>query len=182
MDKSNSTFTFRPKYFGYGKYLLIQSFLSIQLLKKLSFNIYFIIFSLYYFFSSNLWFVFCNSFSKNVPIISSPLKSLITYHHGTVFLTSLITNTSSDQFRTYPLAKMFLHYDILTWSPTLNLGSFLLFFVKVNICAWLYINRLHFALLYLFTISSNLSIYTFCDIEVIYLSISSCNHDLIDLM
>ena len=43
-------------------------------------------------------------------------------------------------------------------------------FIKVNIHAWVYINRFHFVLwyilLYLLTASSNLSIYTFSDIEV----------------
>ena len=49
------------------------------------------IYSLFLFFLitfSNIcsfWFSFCNSFSWNVPIISSPLKSLINYVYGTVF-------------------------------------------------------------------------------------------------
>ena len=34
---------------------------------------------------SSFWFSFCNSFSRNVPIISSPLKSSIKYVYGTVF-------------------------------------------------------------------------------------------------
>ena len=56
-------------------------------------------------------------------MICSLLRSLITYIHGTVFLTFLITKTSSDQFDVYPLAKIFLYFEILTWLPTLNLGS-----------------------------------------------------------
>ena len=38
LDKSNSTFTLYPKHFGCGKYSLIYilSFLSVELLKKLS--------------------------------------------------------------------------------------------------------------------------------------------------
>ena len=40
-------------------------------------------------------------------MISSPLRSLITYVNGTVFLTFLITETSSDKFGVYPLAKIF---------------------------------------------------------------------------
>ena len=47
----------------------------------------------------------------------------MTYVHGTVFLTSLIRKTSSDQFGVYRLAKIFLYFDVLTRSPTLNLGS-----------------------------------------------------------
>ena len=39
-----------------------------------------------------------------------------------VFLTSLITKTS-DQLGAYPLAKMFLHFEIRTRSSTLNLAS-----------------------------------------------------------
>ena len=38
------------------------------------------------------------------------------------FLILLIAKTSSDQFGVYPLAKIFLHFKIPTWSPTLNLG------------------------------------------------------------
>ena len=37
-----------------------------------------------------------------------------------------MTKTSSGQFVVHPLAKMFLYFDILTWSQTLNLGSLLL--------------------------------------------------------
>ena len=42
---------------------------------------------------------------------------------GTVFLILLTTKTSSNQFGVYPLAKMFLYFEILTSSPTLNLVS-----------------------------------------------------------
>ena len=57
--------------------------------------------------------------------MSSPLRSQDTelYVQDTEFLTFLITNTSSDQFGTYPFAKKFLSFDILTISPILNLGS-----------------------------------------------------------
>ena len=65
-------------------------------------------------------------FHKNVPTISSPLRSLITYVHGALFLTFLITKISSGQFGVYPLGKMFLYFDILTTSSILNLGSLLL--------------------------------------------------------
>ena len=50
------------------------------------------------------------------------MGSLITYVHGTLFLTSLLTKTSSDQFEVYPLAKMIFYFDIFAWSLTLNLG------------------------------------------------------------
>ena len=53
--------------------------------------------------------------------IYAPFRSLITYVHGTVFLIFLITEISSDQFGVQPLAKMFLYFDILIRSPTLNL-------------------------------------------------------------
>ena len=39
---------------------------------------------------------------------------MITYIHGTVFLTLLIIETSSDQFGMCPLAKIFLYLEILT--------------------------------------------------------------------
>ena len=35
---------------------------------------------------------------------TSPLRSLVTYVHGTVFLVLVITKTSSDQLEVYPLA------------------------------------------------------------------------------
>ena len=41
----------------------------------------------------------------------------------TVFLVLLIIKISSDEFDVYPLAKMFLHFEIFTRSPTLYLGS-----------------------------------------------------------
>ena len=75
------------------------------------------------------WIVFCSSFSKKVPTDFSPLRSLITYVHGTIFLTFLITKVSSDEFGVYALAKMFLYFYILTWSPILNSGSLSLTFL-----------------------------------------------------
>ena len=42
------------------------------------------------------------------------------------FSTTLITKISFDQLGAYPLVKMFLYLEILTWSPTLNLGFFYL--------------------------------------------------------
>ena len=40
-----------------------------------------------------------------------------------LYLYFFITKHSSDQFGVWPLAKMFLYFDILTWSSTINLGS-----------------------------------------------------------
>ena len=55
---------------------------------------------------------------------SSPFKSLTTQVQGNAFLILLTTKISSDQFGLYPLAKMFLYFEILALSPTLNLGFF----------------------------------------------------------
>ena len=79
------------------------------------------------------WFALCNSLSLNILTISSPLISLITHVHGTVFLTLLISKASSDQFATLSFAKIFLDFGIITLSPTLNLGPFLLIFVSKSI-------------------------------------------------
>ena len=38
------------------------------------------------------------SFAIQLPTVSSPLRSSITYVHGKVFLNFLITKTSSDKF------------------------------------------------------------------------------------
>ena len=104
------------------------------------------------------------------------VKLLIAYVYGTVFVTFFITRMSSNQCGNILFAKMFLYSDILTWSSTLNLGPFLFLFIKVNICTWLYIKWLNlmvlwYLLLYLLTVSSNLSIYTFFDIEVIFINL-----------
>ena len=40
-----------------------------------------------------------------------------------MFLTFLITETSSDQFGTQPFAKMSSYFDVLTISPILSSGS-----------------------------------------------------------
>ena len=63
--------------------------------------------------------------------------------------------------------KIVLWFDILTWTPPFNLGPYHLF-IKVNIYAWLYINRFHFngsvICIVLFIMSSNLLTYTFVDV------------------
>ena len=68
--------------------------------------------------------------------------------------------------------KMFLYFDILTWSWTLNLGFSLSFYLLKLIyvleftSACFILTILWYVLLYLFSILSNLSIYTFFEIEV----------------
>ena len=76
------------------------------------------------------------------------------------------------------LEKTFSYFDILTISPILNLGylslNFLLESVYVldfTLTGFILI-VLCYVLLYLFTISSNLSIYTFFETEGTYLKIS----------
>ena len=86
--------------YGLGKFWLIfiqwncnrlnytKSFLSIQLLNELSQPFHLTnnlspFFLITFFILNSCWLVFCSSFSKNVPIISWPFKSLITFSHGT---------------------------------------------------------------------------------------------------
>ena len=47
------------------------------------------------------------------------------YYKSEIYITNK-KKTSSDQFGAYSLAKIFLYFEILTWSPSLNLGYFLL--------------------------------------------------------
>ena len=121
------------------------SFLSIQLLNELLYHFY-LAYSLLPFFItfSVLNSVFYNYFSKIAPAISPPLSSLITYVHGTAFLTYLIRKTFSDQFGVWPFVKIIVYPDILTIPPISNLGSIIKFITRVNIGVWLYINRFHF--------------------------------------
>ena len=164
--------------YGFGKYWLI--FIEWNCIEENSLNVIFIYpaikWIIIYFpfdiqlvsFSSNYFFYpkfllgfFLQFFSWNVLIISSSLRSLMTYVHGTVFLTFLITKSSSDQFGVCPLAKLFLYFHILAWSPTWNIVSlsltclieliytlFLRSTVFILIVLW-------YVLLYSFTISSN---------------------------
>ena len=78
----------------------------------------------------------------NVPTISSLLRSLITYVHGTVFLTFFNHKNFLRTIWIIIVCKMFLYFYILTWSPILNLGSLLLTSI-VKTCVWFYINRFH---------------------------------------
>ena len=80
--------------------------------------------------------------------------------HGIAFLTFF---SKKHFFR--PFTKMYVYFDIPTWSP-----SSLLLSTKINISV--YIKRIHSTccmiciIYYSLTISSNLSIYTFSDIKV----------------
>ena len=82
------------------KLLLIQLFKELLWPFHLTYSL--LPFCLCYFFNSKLFLIrfFAILFHKNVPPISSPLRPLITDVHGTVFLTFLVTKTSSDQFGT----------------------------------------------------------------------------------
>ena len=72
-------------------------------------------------------------------------------------------------------AIMFLYFDILAWLPTSNLGSLSLSSTPKSIYVldftWIGFILVVLCVLWysLLTILPNLSIYTFCDIEVIYL-------------
>ena len=60
---------------------------------------------------------------------------------------NFLITTFSDQFGMWPWANMFLHFDFLALSPSLNLGSlsfFSNFFIEFNLCARLYIITLDF--------------------------------------
>ena len=87
----------------------------------------------------------------------------MTYVHGTVFLT-FVTRIWNVIF-----CEKYLYFDVLTWLPTLNLGSFSLFYLPEPIWVLSYILTgfiLIVLWLHLLTIPSNLSIYTFFDIDV----------------
>ena len=91
-----------------------------------------------------VWFVFCNSFSKNVSTLSLPLRYSLTYIHGPVFSAFIITITSLDQFRVQPFTIIFLYFDISTFVNFRFRIFIIVFSTKLNICTWLYINKLHF--------------------------------------
>ena len=92
-----------------------------------------------------------------------------------VLLILLIIKASSDQFEIWTFAKKFLYIDILTISSILNLGSWYIIYLLDSIYVLGFTSTgfilivLWYVLLYLLTISSNLWIYTFFDIQVIYL-------------
>ena len=133
---------------GIDSGFFMRYFLSSQLLKRLSYPFHLtynlILFLLSTFSILNSFsLVFCNSFLQKFSAISSLLKSLITYVQATVFLMLLTTKSYSDQFGAYPLAKLFLYFEILIWSPILNLGSYLLKF-SFSIRITCNVNRFYF--------------------------------------
>ena len=95
-----------------------------------------------------------------------------------MFLIFLITKTPSEYLEK-AFSKNILLF--LTLSPTVNLEPSLLLYIYIPNIYWLYINRLYFNGSMIFTISSNLSISTFFDIEVIYLYILFFDKVLINL-
>ena len=118
-------------------------------------------------------------FLWNAPTVSSPPKSLITYVHGTVFLTFF---DHKHVFRPIWDIAFCKNIVICRYSNMVTIFKFriflIVFFIKVNISAKLYINKLLFgwsmvcivvfisisACNYkciLVTISANLSIYIF---------------------
>ena len=116
---------------------------------------------------NSVWFILYNYFFKNVPTIFSPLTSSITYPHGTVFLTLLITKNSFTPVWNITFWK---NLFIFWYSYTITNFKFRIFIITfnitVNICARLYINRgfiliVLWCVLYSSTIASNLLIYTF---------------------
>ena len=121
----------------------------------------------YFCYSKFFLIYFCNFFSNNFFIIK--IDNNICSQHS-IFTFFIHKNF----FRPIPFAKMFLYFDILTWSTTLKLESSLLFFLLKSItldvtstCFVLVVLR--YVLLYLLAISSNLSIYAFLDIGVKFL-------------
>ena len=129
---------FPPKLlYGLGKYWLIFYIFILQfffinptikwIIITFPYDIQLISFSFNYFFYSKffsislLQFLFIKSSNKFFTIKVIYLLQFFFMESSNNFL---ITKSSSDQFGVCPLAKMFVYMEILTWSPTLNLGSF----------------------------------------------------------
>ena len=110
---------------------------------------------------NTFWFVFLQFFLYKVPKTFSSLIWLITYVHGTVFLTFLIAKLLQTNLKCKLLQK---HLNLLIISPTLNLGSLSShFFTRINqvfdfTSTGFILIVLQYVLLYLLTISSYLSI------------------------
>ena len=113
--------------------------------------------------------------SNNLRSILLTTDIAITYVHSTVFLTFLVTKTSCDSFGVKIFSKIFFYIGILTWSLSLSLACFSLFFTLNSIYALqitstgFILVALWYVFLYSLTISSTLSINTFLKIGVIYL-------------
>ena len=108
-------------------------FSSIQLLNELSYRFH-LTYKFFPFFNDlfcpeslligflKFFLIKCSNIFFTIKIIDNSMEHH-SWPHGTVFLTSLITKSSSGEFGVYLLAKMFSYFDILTWSRTLNIGT-----------------------------------------------------------
>ena len=127
-----------------------------------------------------------------------------------LFLSFLITESSSNQFGVWPFTKIFWYLDILAWSPTVSLGSPLLYKCQ-HVCLTLYQNaafwlccdkyccvyklyclfyqHTHFLILnsriykfYLLRFLDLTAAAVFHSLSVDYILVSfSCNHDFINI-
>ena len=94
---------------------------------------------------NSFWFVSCNSFSKNVPIVPSPLRSLISYVHNAEFLTFLITKSFFRPIWNVTFCKnVFIFWRSYIVTKFKLRVSLLIFFTRVNLCALFYISGLNF--------------------------------------
>ena len=81
----------------------------------------------------------------NIPTISSPLRSLITYVQGTLLLTFLIPKTSTDKFGVYFFCRNAFMFQYSYMITNFKFRSFIVFFfIIVNICVWVYVNSFQF--------------------------------------
>ena len=90
---------------------------------------------------SQFWILFrwssANSFLKNIPTISSLFRSRVTCQWFSV-LGFLDNEDFLYQVGVKPFAKVILYFDILTWSPTLNVSVTVSFFYVCFICLPMY--------------------------------------------
>ena len=108
--------------------------------KTLLFEIQFVTIWFNYFFYSKFFLIcFLHIFSIKHSIIFSALRSLITYVHITQLRKLLQTNLEHNLF---PKCYFFWHFYMVT---NFKFRIFLIIlFMKINVCARLYINKLHF--------------------------------------
>ena len=114
--------------------------------------------------------LFCKTFQKCI----FPLRSYVTYVLGTVYSSFFnYKNLFGPIWRVNSRKNVFIFwYSHMFTNFKLRIFC-IIFYTKVNIFPWLYINTLFlmvlFALLYSLTKSDNLSMYTIFSIEPIYL-------------
>ena len=104
------------------------------------------------------------------------------YVYDTVFLTFLITKTSSDQFGNLEnnFLQRFLYFGILTWSPTSNIVSQSFFialkstYVIIKFTSTCFTFWLWYDTYLCLTISSNLSIHNMLHILIMILYVLLC--------